>query len=77
MEVGEKIRLLRQSKGWSQGKLAEKMGYTSRSTINKIEAGVNEVSLSTLRKLAAALEVDIRDLVTEDPIIIPRKEEKP
>lgn len=77
MEVGEKIKLLRQSKGWSQGKLAEKMGYTSRSTINKIEAGVNDVSVSTLRKLAQVLEADIRDLVTEDPIVIPGKEEQP
>lgn len=35
--IGHRIRVIRKANGWSQEELAAKMGYTSRSTINKIE----------------------------------------
>jgi transcriptional regulator with XRE-family HTH domain len=39
----------------SQAELAKKLGYTNRSTISKIESGENDVTQSTLEKIAKAL----------------------
>lgn len=46
----------RLQKGWSQKQLASKLG-TSQSYIARLEAGSIDPQLSTLRRLAAALEV--------------------
>ena len=35
MEIGEKIRNRRMELGWSQRDLADKMGYTNNSTMQK------------------------------------------
>lgn len=37
MTIGEKIKMLREEREWSQEQLASRLGYKSRSTINKIE----------------------------------------
>ncbi len=37
MEIGEKIKFLREKNNMSQEELAKKVGYNSRSSINKIE----------------------------------------
>ena len=42
--IYERIRRLRQENNMSQDELAKKTGYTSRSTINKIEAGKIDIS---------------------------------
>lgn len=68
MTTGEKIKALRLGKGWSQDELAKKLGYTSRSTINKIELGINDITQSTLKKLAEVLSVDPCELIVETPI---------
>ena len=39
--IGDRIRERRNELGLSQTELAEKVGYTSKSTINKIENGTN------------------------------------
>lgn len=54
--LGEKIRERRQAAGLSQDLLAKKMGYRSRSTIAKIEAGENDVSQTKIQAFADALE---------------------
>lgn len=41
--------------GMSQEELAEKMGYTSRSSIAKIEAGINDIPQSKIQAFAKAL----------------------
>lgn len=56
MIVGEKIRTRRESLGMTQDDLAERMGYKSRSTIAKIEKGVNDVTQTTLLKFAEVLK---------------------
>ena len=38
--IGDKIKALRISLGLSQEKNKKKLGYTSRSSINKIEKGI-------------------------------------
>lgn len=54
-KIGENIRKRREELGMSQEQLALKMGYTSRSTINKIEKGTNDISQSKVVVLADIL----------------------
>lgn len=57
MEIGAKVKSLRKSLGLTQKELAERCGYKSLTTINKIELGINSIPLNTIEKLASALEV--------------------
>lgn len=54
-EMGQKIKNLRLKKGYSQEELAKKVGYTSRSTINKIEKGLVDIPQSKILELANIL----------------------
>lgn len=51
------MKELRKSLGLTQKELAEKCGYKSLTTINKIELGINSIPLDTVEKLANALQV--------------------
>ena len=53
--VGENILLMRKRLGWTQEELATKMGYKSKSTINKIEMGINDIPQSKIVKFAEVL----------------------
>jgi transcriptional regulator with XRE-family HTH domain len=53
--VGENILLMRKRLGWTQEELANKMGYKSKSTINKIELGINDIPQSKIAKFAEVL----------------------
>ena len=53
--VGENILTLRKHLGWTQEELAKKMGYKSKSTINKIELGINDIPQSKIVKFAQVL----------------------
>lgn len=55
-KIGQRIKQLRTKKGLSQVELAEKMGYKSRSSINKIELGINDITQTIIKKLAIALD---------------------
>ena len=57
MEIGARVKSLRKALGLTQKDLAEKCGYKSLTTINKIELGINSIPLDTIEKLAHALEV--------------------
>lgn len=57
MEIGEKIRRLRERKGWPQKKLAQKVGI-SPSVFNRIELGQRPVRSDELRDICEALEVE-------------------
>lgn len=50
-ETANDLRTLRQSRGWSQGRLAQEMGV-SRQTINAIETGRFDPSLPLALRLA-------------------------
>lgn len=54
-EVGLRIMTLRRALGITQEALALKVGYTSRSSINKIEKGIVDIPQSKLTELADAL----------------------
>lgn len=63
MNIGEKIKAKRMELGWSQQKLADLMGYTSKSTITKIEKGVSDVGQKNIEKFAEVLGVSIAYLM--------------
>lgn len=54
MAIGQVIERLRTEKGWTQAKLAEKIG-SSQSAIHRIEKGGQNISLELVQKLSAAL----------------------
>lgn len=56
MNIGDRIRLLRETKGMTQDELAQKIGYKSRSTIGKIELGKMEITQSSLIQIAKLLD---------------------
>ena len=39
-EVGNNIRKAREALGWTREELARRMGYKSKTTVNKVEKGV-------------------------------------
>lgn len=53
--VGENILRMRKRLDWTQEELATKMGYKSKSTINKIEMGINDIPQSKIVKFAEVL----------------------
>lgn len=55
--LGERVRLRREELNLSQEELAKRMKYKSRSSINKIELGINDISQSKIALLAEALQV--------------------
>ena len=58
LHISERIKILRGEKGLTQQKLAEK-AEVSFATITKIERGIVNPFLTTLTKLAKALEVEL------------------
>ncbi|GAA4653955.1 hypothetical protein GCM10023142_10930 [Anaerocolumna aminovalerica] len=54
-ELYKRIKQRREELGLSQDELAKKLGYKSRSTIAKIEAGVNDIPQSKIEEFAEAL----------------------
>lgn len=56
MTVYDRIRSRREELGMSQQDLANKIGYKSRSAINKIEQGLRDISQSKIAAFAKALE---------------------
>jgi transcriptional regulator with XRE-family HTH domain len=54
--IGANIRRKREELGLSQEELANRVGYKSKSAINKIEQGVNEVRQNKIVDFANALD---------------------
>lgn len=64
LELGKKIRLLRQKKGWSQLEVAQKIGL-SPAAFSKIEKDVTDISISRIVQLAALFEVSLAELILD------------
>ena len=56
-EIGKRIKLRRESLRMTQKELATKIGYNDKSTIAKIENGVNGVPRNKVAAFAEALDV--------------------
>lgn len=66
MNLYENIKLLREFRGMSQEELAKEAGFKSRSSINKIELGKNDIPQSKLAAIANALRVSPADLLDDN-----------
>jgi transcriptional regulator with XRE-family HTH domain len=62
-KLAKMVKQLREQKGWSQERLA-RIADISNNTITNIEVG-NQLNptIETLKKIAKALEVDVKDLM--------------
>ncbi len=69
LNPGIKIYECRSRKGWTQAELAQKIGI-AQANLSNIEKGKRDLTVSTLLRVAAALEVRPAKLLEERP---PRK----
>lgn len=67
VEVGQRLRLLRDERGISMRALARRSGL-SANALSMIERGLTSPSVSTLNKLAMALEVPITAFFRQEPV---------
>ncbi|RIA64924.1 phosphorylase superfamily protein [Anaeroplasma bactoclasticum] len=65
MTLGDKIKRVRLSKGLTLDDMAQKLGYSNRSAIYKIENGYG-ITLEKLKKIAEALDVPFEELIYDD-----------
>jgi transcriptional regulator with XRE-family HTH domain len=65
MQINEKLKLMRQQKGWSQEKLAEKLEWAVNS-YRKIERGEAGIKLDKIKQIAAVMGVNVEELVNSD-----------
>lgn len=65
-KVGDNIKKRRIELGMTQDELAQKAGYSSRSTINKIENSEYDIPQSKLQKIADALDTTPAHLLDYD-----------
>ncbi len=63
INVGKQIQKLRELKGISQQDLAAKCNF-EKSNMSRLEAGRVNPTLSTLEKIANALQVTLAEIVT-------------
>lgn len=63
-ELGNRIRALREQKGWSQQQLADQIDK-ERQSISRIELGQINPSYLQLRAIAAGLGIDVSNLTEE------------
>ena len=73
VEVGRRIRELRQEKGLLQEELARKAGL-SASALSNFEQGRRRISLEWLRKISKVLGVTVSDLIPDSRIRKPLAE---
>ena len=65
MNIGKRLRKLRQAKGLSQADIEKRVGLL-RSYVSRVESGYTVPSLSTLEKFAKAVEVEPYQLLFEE-----------
>lgn len=70
-ELSVRVRLRREELGLSQEELAQRMGYRSKSSITKLEKGVNDIPQGKLEELAQALETSPAYLLGLDTLCSP------
>ena len=66
MNIGEIIKKRRLELGISQEELSKKMGYSSKTSISKIEKGISDIPLKKIQKLSNFLYINILKLIKND-----------
>lgn len=73
---GENLKRIRIARGFSQDELARMVGYTNRSSINKIEVGRSGIPANKVNELARVLGVSPLELFKESPVEPDIKDDK-
>ena len=68
-DVGQRIRARRLELHLSQDELAKLAGYKSRSSINKIEQGKNDIPQTKIQDIATALSTTVAYIMGAEPNI--------
>lgn len=55
IELGKRFKKLRLAKGWSQTTCARKLGYSNKTSVSKIELGVQGIKRSNVAHVAEVL----------------------
>ena len=66
VKLGQQIRWHREQLGMSQEELAKKLGYKSKSSINKVETGNQGLTQSKIMQFAEALQTTPGALLSWD-----------
>lgn len=69
--LGENVRRIRESKGWSQDKLSEVSGL-HRTYISGIERGVRNPTIKIVQEIAVALAVSTSQLLENGINVVPQ-----
>ena len=75
-KLGDKIKEIRINEGLSQEAFAKELGYASKSTINKIEKGINEISYDKLILLIDKYNITLDQIFETNSNIIPLPKDK-
>lgn len=79
-QLGKKIRELRGLKGWTLKQIAE-ISDLNINTLSLIEKGKNSPSISTLQRLATAMNVPIKDFFEPiepiTPVVFTKQDQRP
>jgi transcriptional regulator with XRE-family HTH domain len=57
--IGEQIREVRKYRGWTQSKLAQRVGYYDWTQISKIENGKTNITIRRLSRIMDALSFEM------------------
>ena len=63
LEIGKKIKTLRQTKGWSQAEIAEMLNI-SVPAFSKIETDITDINVSRLKQIADIFGVTLSEMVS-------------
>ena len=66
---GQKIRIIRELRGFSQEYLANKLGIAQNS-YSKIETNRTKLNTEMLTKIADSLEVSVNDILSNQPVFV-------
>lgn len=61
--IGEKIKEIRIQNNLTMDELAKELGYSQRSTINKIEKGINDISYEKLLLLLEKYDISMDEFL--------------
>ena len=75
MKFNEKLKALREAKGYTQDEIASKLNI-SRQSVSKWEQGINEPDFDTVKELCKILDCSIAELIDDDREVVSTKEEK-
>lgn len=64
MKFNEKLKALREAKGYTQEDIAGKLNI-ARQSVSKWEQGINEPDINTLKRLAEIFECSVDELLSE------------